>query len=83
MKPQSDTLQHEATYLSPADLQIRWAIGRTMTYETIARATFPAPLRFGKALRFRLADVQVWETGMTAAAPQIPARRSPGRKAVA
>lgn len=84
MKPQSDTLQHEATYLSPADLQTRWAIGRTMTYETIAGATFPAPLRFGTALRFRLSDVLAWETSMTvAAAPQLPARRAPGRKAVA
>lgn len=55
-----------------------------MTYETIAGATFPAPLRFGTALRFRLSDVQAWETSMTvAAAPQLPARRAPGRKAVA
>lgn len=54
-----------------------------MTYETIARPAFPAPLRFGKTLRFRLADVQAWEAGMTTVGPQIPPRRTSGRKAVA
>ena len=83
MNSQNSTLQHQAIFLSPSELQTRWGIGRSMTYETIARPGFPAPLRFGKSLRFRLADVQAWEVGMTAVGPQIPARRPSGRKAVA
>lgn len=83
MNSQNSTLQHEPIFLSPFELQTRWGIGRTMTYETIARPTFPAPLRFGKSLRFRLAEVQAWEAGTAAVGPQIPPRRTSGRKAVA
>ena len=76
----SATLESIPTFLSPADLQARWAIGRTMTYETLVRTDFPRPLHFGKAKRFLLSDVMAWERAQTKA-PQLPAKARRGPKA--
>lgn len=50
-----------AAYYSPADLQVRWGVSRSMVYKTLRSAGFPPALKLGTALRYLMSDVHEWE----------------------
>lgn len=57
----------EAAFYSPADLQRRWGVSRSMAYKTLRSVGFPAPLKIGRSLRYAKEDVHAWEARMTQA----------------
>ena len=57
----------DSAYLSPADLERRWNVSKSLVYKIIHSEGFPAPLRLGttgangKSLRFNRVQIEEWE----------------------
>jgi predicted DNA-binding transcriptional regulator AlpA len=62
-----DDNAESAAFLSPADLEKRWRVSKSLVYKLIHSEDFPAPLRLGvsggagKSLRFSREEVEAWE----------------------
>jgi predicted DNA-binding transcriptional regulator AlpA len=61
----------QAAYLSPADLEKRWNVSKSLVYKIVHSEGFPAPLRLGtngangKSLRFSRSSIEDWERNNT------------------
>ena len=57
----------QAAFLSPADLEKRWRVSKSLVYKIIHSPDFPAPLRLGvsggagKSLRFNREQIEAGE----------------------
>jgi predicted DNA-binding transcriptional regulator AlpA len=57
----------DSIFLSPADLERRWNVSKSLVYKIIHSDGFPSPLRLGttgangKSLRFNRAQIEDWE----------------------
>lgn len=65
-----------AAFLSPADLEKRWNVSKSLVYKLVHSEGFPAPLRLGtagangKSLRFSRAAIEAWEQRNTERNPR-------------
>ncbi len=57
----------QSAFLSPADLEKRWNVSKSLVYKIVHSEGFPAPLRLGtsgangKSLRFSRTAIEEWE----------------------
>ena len=65
----------ESAFMSPADLERRWNVSKSLVYKIIHSEGFPSPLRLGttgangKSLRFNRAHIEEWERKNTQVRP--------------
>lgn len=68
--------EEQSAFLSPADLERRWNVSKSLVYKIVHSDGFPAPLRLGttgangKSLRFSRTAVEEWERRNTEHRPR-------------
>lgn len=74
----------DRTYLSDTQVAARFSVSRATVWRWIRSSEFPQPVKLSPGCtRWRLADVEKWETALGGASAGRPARRlgpvKPGR----
>ena len=50
----------EAALMAIRQVCARTSLGRTLIYQLVKAGKFPAPIKIGRASRWRIADVEQW-----------------------